>query len=302
METGHLGFVGIGRMGSRMAPRLFDAGHSLTVHDMSPEAVKPLAERGARVAATPAEVASDAEIVFVSLPTPQIVDQVLFGENGVVRGGRVKVVVDLSTTGPKAAAAHSERLRERNIIAMDCPVSGGLAGAANGTLAVMVSGPRRVFDEMTPIFDVFGKPFYIGEQAGGSQMVKVINNLLAAASQAISSEAAVLAVKAGLDPTTLIEVVNASSGRNTATLDKFPRSVLPRTFDFGFATELSLKDVRMCLEEAERLAVPMMVGSAVRSLLAITNATCGPTSDFTSMIKPLEEWAGVEVRGHSPQK
>jgi 3-hydroxyisobutyrate dehydrogenase-like beta-hydroxyacid dehydrogenase len=127
--------------------------------------------------------------------------------------------------------------------------------------------------------------------------MKLANNLLAAAALAVSSEAIVMGVKAGLDPKLMVEVINAGSGRNSATQDKFPRAVLPRTFDFGFATGLSYKDVRLCVDEAEALGVPMVVGSAVRQLLAVTNATFGAESDFTNVVRTVEQWAGVEVRG-----
>ena len=161
----------------------------------------------------------------------------------------------------------------------------------------MVSCPRSHYDELEPILKNFGKLFFIGEQPGMAQTMKLANNLLAACALAISSEAMVMGAKAGLDAKTMIDVINVSSGRNSATQDKFPRAILPRTFDFGFATGLSYKDVCLCLDEAEALGVPMIVGSAVRQLLAVTNALYGPDSDFTSICKSVEQWAKVEVRG-----
>ncbi len=113
----------------------------------------------------------------------------------------------------------------------------------------------------------------------------------------ISSEALVMGVKAGIDPKMLLDIINAGSGRNSATQDKFPRSVLTRSFDFGFATGLSYKDVRLCIDEAEAMGVPMVAGAAVRQMLAVTNAKFGPNSDFTSITRVIEEWAGVEVKG-----
>jgi 3-hydroxyisobutyrate dehydrogenase len=107
----------------------------------------------------------------------------------------------------------------------------------------------------------------------------------------------VMGVKAGLDPKTMLDVINAGSGRNSASQDKFPRSVLPGTFDFGFATGLSYKDVRLCIEEAEAMGVPMVAGAAVREMLAVTNALYGSDSDFTSICRVVESWAGVQVRG-----
>ena len=129
------------------------------------------------------------------------------------------------------------------------------------------------------------------------QTMKLANNLLAAAALAVTSEAMVMGVKAGLDPKVMIDVINLGSGRNSASQDKFPRAILPGTFDFGFHTGLSYKDVRLCIDEAETLGVPMVVGAAVRELLAVTNAMYGAESDFTSICRVLESWAGVEVRG-----
>lgn len=297
MEGESFGFIGVGRMGSPMATRLLDAGRRLWVFDRDERAIERLVSRGARPARSASEVASEAETVFLSLPTPDIVRDVALGAGGVAEGTKVKRVVDFSTTGPRVAVAVAKALAERGMTYVDAPVSGGIAGARNGTLAVMVSCPKAVFGEIEPVLKTFGKVFFVGEGAGQGQTMKLANNLLAAAAIAVSSEAIVMGVKAGLDPKMMLEVLNVSTGRNTATLDKFPRSVLPRTFDFGFATGLSYKDVRLCVDEAEALGVPMIVGSAVRQFLAVTNARFGPDSDFTSMVRVVEEWAGVEVRG-----
>jgi len=297
MTGSRLGFIGTGRMGGLMAARLIAAGHALTICDGSDAAVAPLVSAGAKRASTAAEVAGEADIVFASLPTPDVVRAVALGENGVIQGGRAKIFVDLSTTGPRVAAAVSAELAAKNITAVDAPVSGGMTGAKNGTLAVMVSCPRATYDALEPVLNVFGKLFFIGEKAGAAQTMKLVNNLLAACSLAITCEGMVMGAKAGLDAKTMIDVLNVSSGRSSATQDKFPRAVLPRTFDFGFATGLSHKDVRLCLDEAEALGVPMIVGNAVRQVLAITSALYGPDSDFTSMVKCTEQWAGAEVHG-----
>jgi 3-hydroxyisobutyrate dehydrogenase-like beta-hydroxyacid dehydrogenase len=297
MTGSRLGFIGTGRMGGFMAARLIAAGHAMTVCDGSDAAVAPLIAAGARRANTAAEVAAEADIVFASLPTPDVVRTVALGEKGVIQGGRAKIFVDLSTTGPRVAATVSAGLATKTITSVDAPVSGGMAGAKNGTLAVMVSCPRATYDALEPILKVFGKLFFIGEKPGAAQTMKLVNNLLAACSLAITCEGMVMGAKAGLDAKTMIDVLNVSSGRSSATQDKFPRAILPRTFDFGFATGLSHKDVRLCLDEAEALGVPMIVGSAVRQVLAITSALYGPDSDFTSMVKCTEQWAGAEVHG-----
>jgi 3-hydroxyisobutyrate dehydrogenase-like beta-hydroxyacid dehydrogenase len=297
MADNRLGFVGTGRMGGLMAARLIAAGHAMTVCDSNDAAVAPLVAAGAKRVRSAVEVASEAEIVFASLPTPDVVRQVALGEGGLIHGSRIKTFVDLSTTGPRVAGAVGAGLAAKNIVAVDAPVSGGMAGAKNGTLAVMVSCPKASYGAIEPLLKVFGKLFFIGERAGMAQTMKLVNNLLAACSLAVTCEGMVMGAKAGLDAKTMIDVLNVSSGRSSATQDKFPRAILPRTFDFGFATGLSSKDVRLCLDEAEALGVPMIVGNAVRQVLAITAALYGPESDFTSMVKCAEQWAGVEVRG-----
>jgi 3-hydroxyisobutyrate dehydrogenase-like beta-hydroxyacid dehydrogenase len=259
--------------------------------------VRPLVERGAAPASSPAEVACAAAIVLTSLPTPDIVVRVALGERGIADGSRIKALVDLSTTGPSTATRVAASLAQRDIQWVDAPVSGGVKGAREGTLAVMVSCPEATLELIRPILGTFGKVFFVGERPGLAQVAKLGNNLLAAAALVISSEALAMGVKAGLDPKVMIEIINAGSGRNSATQDKFPRAILPGTFDFGFATGLSYKDVRLCVDEAEALGVPMLLGALVRQMLAVTQAKYGAASDFTSIAKVIEEWAGVEIRG-----
>lgn len=293
-----LGFIGIGRMGGPMCSRLLDAGYSLCVYDRDPNATAPLAARGAKVATWAGEVGAAAETVLLSLPTPDIVRTVALGEGGLAESGHVRTVIDLSTTGPGVASVVAAGLATHGITYVDAPVSGGIAGAKGGTLAVMVSCPKPVYaGKVEPILKTFGKQFYTGEKPGLAQTAKLVNNLLAAAALVISSEGMAMGVKAGLDPKILLDIINVSSGRNSATQDKFPRSVLPGTFDFGFATALSYKDVRLCLDEAEAMGVPMIMGAVVRQVLALTQAKYGPNSDFTSIARLSEEWAGVEIRG-----
>ncbi len=176
-----LGFVGVGRMGGHMTSRLLDAGYALTVFDTNAEATKPIAERGATVAGSPAEVASDVETVLMCLPMPDIVRTVAIGEGGVMHGSKVRTLIDLSTTGPTIAGIVAREIGKRKITLVDAPVSGGVAGAKAGTLAVMVSCPKATYPQVEPILKTFGKLFYTGEKPGLAQIAKLGNNLLAAA-------------------------------------------------------------------------------------------------------------------------
>jgi 3-hydroxyisobutyrate dehydrogenase-like beta-hydroxyacid dehydrogenase len=290
-----IGFIGAGRMGGAMVARLLDAGHPVVLCDPDDAVVRPLLNAGARRADSPAAVASAARMVFASLPTPKIVLDVVTGPNGIRDGTAVQTFVDLSTSGAVAAIAIDKALSEHSVESLDAPVSGGVAGARAGTLAIMVSGPRHAFALVEPLLKVFGRAFFVGEKPGLGQTLKLANNLMSQAAIAITAEALALGVKAGLDPAVMLEVLNVSSGRNTASADKFPKHVLTRRFDFGFSTGLALKDVRLCLEEAAALGVPMALGNGVRDMLAKTQDKFGPDSDCTCVARVVEERAGCEI-------
>ena len=291
-----IGFIGLGNMGYPMARRLVEAGHKLTVFDTRKEAMARLTALGAQAATSAKDVADKVETVMVSLPTPDIVFKVATGAGGVAEGKMARRLVDLSTTGAAMAQRIAAELGKRNIVQIDSPVSGGVAGAEKGTLAVMVSGPRADCEAVKPALEVIGKYFYIGAQSGAGQTMKLINNLLSAAAMAATAEVTVMGAKAGLDPAVMIDVLNAGSGRNTATEGKLPRAVLTGKFDWGFSTGLMAKDVRLCLEEAEALGISMPVAKAVRDLWLRAVDEIGAESDLTQVIQPMEQRAGVLVR------
>ncbi len=294
-----IGFIGLGNMGQPMARRLIEAGHSLVVYDTRNDAVAPLVALGAKLAASPADVADRVETVMASLPEPSIVAKVATGEGGVIYGKRVKRFIDLSTTGSRVAKEIAAALAKKNIVQIDSPVSGGVAGAVKGTLAVMVSGPPAEVALVKDALAVFGKVFVIGEQPGMGQTMKLANNMLSACNMAASCEAVVLGVKAGIDPNVVIDVMNAGSGRNSATSDKWPREMLPRTFNWGFATALMTKDVRLALAEMKDLGVSHDIMDAVGRAWEACMTEIGPDKDFTTIIQPIEQRAGVIVKGET---
>ncbi len=297
MAQGSIGFVGVGRMGARMVTRLIKAGYSLTIYDTNKAAMAPLVDLGAKPADSPAAAASAAEIVLASVPTPPIVQAVALGPKGIAEGSRVKIFIDVSTTGATVAKAVAEGLAPKGITAVDAPVSGGIAGAEKGTLAVMVSCPENILPTVKPILEVLGKIFAVGTQPGQGQTMKLLNNLLSASAMAITSEAMAMGVKAGLDPTLIVDVFNAGTARNSATQDKMKQHVISRSFSYGFGIGLLNKDIRLCMAEADALGVPMVVGSAVRQLLSISTASEGMDADMTAMAKTVEAWAGVQIGG-----
>jgi 3-hydroxyisobutyrate dehydrogenase-like beta-hydroxyacid dehydrogenase len=290
-----IGFIGLGHMGFPMARRLIEANHHVVAFDTRAGALDRIVALGAQPASSPQEVADSAETVMASLPSPQAALEVATGANGVIEGSRVKRYVDLSTVGSKTAVQIHGALATSNIAAIDSPVSGGVSGAENGTLALMVSGPRTEFDILKPAFETIGRPLYIGEQPGSAQTMKLANNILAATALVATSEVVVMGVKSGLDAGVMIDALNASSGGTSASRDKFPRAILPRTFDYGFATGLMVKDVRLYLDEAKALGVPVEVAEAVGRLWETAMHDEGADADFTSAIKPIERAAGVIV-------
>jgi len=292
-----IGFIGLGKMGFPMARRLIEAKHQLIVFDTRREAVDRLVAMGAQAASSPKEVADRVETVMASLPSLQASLEVATGTNGVIEGKRVKRFVDLSTVGSQMAVRIHDLLEQRDIVQIDSPVSGGVGGAEKGTLAVMVSGPKADADAIRPALDIIGKVFFIGEKPGSGQTMKLANNFLSATAVVATSEAVVMGVKSGLDPHVMIEVINAGSGMNTASRDKFPRAILPRTFDYGFTTALMVKDVRLAVEEMRSLGLSMEAAEAVGRLWETVIKDQGAESDFTTAIKPIEKAAGVVVGG-----
>ena len=295
--SGEFGFIGLGNMGVPIGGRLMEAGHSLVVHDVREAAMQPFVEKGATPASSPADVASKVETVFISLPTPPIVEAVALGENGLSSGDKVKRIVDLSTTGPHMSASLGEKFAERGVRWLDCPVSGGVGGARAGTLAVMFSGPHEDYDDLLPLLQIIGKPFYVGDKPGLAQTMKLVNNQLSAAAMVLTCEAVVMGTKAGIEPKVMIDVINAGSGRNTASMQKFPQAILPRTFDYGFSTGLMTKDVQLFMQEAKGMGLSLEACQVVLDVWQRAVERLGAESDFTKLVTLMEEQAGVEVRG-----
>ncbi len=217
-----IGFVGLGNMGFPIARRLIQQGHDIVAFDTRASAVERLAALGAVAASSAKDVADRAESVMASLPSPAASLGVATGAAGVIEGSRVKRYVDLSTIGSQTATEIHALLAQRNIVAIDSPVSGGVRGAQSGSLALMVSGPRDEFDVIRTVLESLGKPFYIGDKPGAAQTMKLANNMLAANVLAATAEAVVMGVRAGLDPEVMIDVLNAGSGGTSASRDKVP--------------------------------------------------------------------------------
>ena len=296
-----VGFVGLGNMGLPIACRMLEHGVHVVGFDKRANAVKSsFMEAGGRWADSAAEMASRCAIVLASLPTPDAVEAVTSGPEGLLQGSGIKTFIDLSTTGPRVAKSVAEKLARQNITALDAPVSGGVHGASKGALTVMVSGPQDAFSKTEHLLRMFGKNvFYVGAEPGMGQLMKLINNLLSATALAASCEALAVGIKGGLDPRVMLSVLNASTGNNSATQHKIPECVLPGV-PIGFSLDLSLKDISLCIEAGEELHVPMWSGNTTRQIWRHALATGGPDQDMMDVARCIEQWAGIKLQGASP--
>lgn len=291
-------FIGLGHMGMPIAERLLSAGHGVRAFDINSQALGSLVKQGAEGFNSPKAAAEGTKIVFACLPSPEVSLQVALGKNGVVEADGVSIYVEMSTIGTATIDKIASSFADRNVNVLDSPVSGGPRGARAGTMSVISAGDASAFDTLKPILlDVAQHVFYVGEKPGLAQITKLANNMISAAGMAVACEAASLAVKAGVDANILINVINASTGRNSATMDKFPASILPRTFDYGANLSTMYKDVALCLDEARQREVPMWVGSNVGQMWFHAMAQGRANDDYTTLIKMVEEWAGVTVGG-----
>ena len=291
-----IGFIGVGVMGNPIAKHLMSRGHEVVVYDRIEAAISRLVAEGAKSASSIVDVVNRAPVVFSSLPSPAIFTEVMLGEQGVKEGKLVKVVVDLSTVGSRATGRVAAGLLEKGIDLVDAPVSGGVAGAQKGTLAVMVAGRDEAVAQVRDLLEAFGKVFMVGRQPGQAQLLKLLNNMLSSTAFAITSEAFVAGVKGGLDPQVMMAAINAGSGRSGASQDKFMKQVLPRSFDFGFPIASVCKDIGLAVEECESLGVPMWVGNTVRQLWNFAGKQDGMNRDMTELVTSIERWADSTAR------
>ncbi|KID27875.1 beta-hydroxyacid dehydrogenase, 3-hydroxyisobutyrate dehydrogenase [Prauserella sp. Am3] len=258
-----IGFAGVGRMGGRLAARLAGDGCQVHAYDPDASALAALAEHGIATHATLAELTGAVDVIVLSLPGPSHVTSVASEIAGAPGTGGM-TVIDTSTCGLEASRSAARTLAEAGIGFIDAPVSGGISKAADGTLAVMVGASDELFAKHEKILREIGSQlFHVGPDAGHGQVMKVVNNILSHGALALTSEAVTVATRAGVDIETAIATLNAGSGRNSATQDKFPRSVIPEKYNFGFTIRGSVKDSGLYLDSAKELGVDSVVGAAV---------------------------------------
>jgi 3-hydroxyisobutyrate dehydrogenase len=292
-----IGFIGIGSMGRPMSINLLRAGYELTVYDIREEAMEAPIRLGANAATGPKEVAQASDIVLTSLPTPEALEQVVLGADGVLEGARKgSILIDTSTVSPSTIKKIWAEAKDRGLMVLEAPVSGGVIGAEAGTLTVIVGGDRPVFERCHEILKVIGENIIHVGDIGSGNTVKLVNNLISLANVAVLSEGMVLGVKAGIEPETLYNVIKVSSGRSYALEVKLPRIISKGEFNQGFALDLACKDLGLALDLGREIGVPLLVTSVARQVYELARARGMGRLDHTAVITLLEEAAQVEVR------
>lgn len=272
-----MGWIGLGQMGHRMARHVADAGYPLIVADAQST---DLAPDGAMIAGSNGEVGEKAEIVVLSVPDGSA-SLTVCRDLIAARPRRVGLVIDSSTIGMRAARETHDLLAAENIAYIDAPVSGGVAGADAGSLSVILGCSQALFDRAAPLLACFGGHlFHVGEKPGMGQAVKLLNNFLSATAMAATSEAMAFGTTVGLDMQTMLDVVNRSTGQNTASRDKFPARVVTESYDGGFAAAMMAKDVRLYLEEVQAAGSTAGLAKNIEALWSAFD-TQTPGADFT---------------------
>lgn len=289
-----VGFIGLGIMGSRMAANLARAGFELTVWNRTAATARAWAgEHGATVAATPQALASNSDVVITMVVDGAQVETVLLGEEGAGHGAGL-LCIDMSTIGPAAARRIAARLAERGVSFMDAPVTGSSPKAEDGTLTIMAGGEEGDFERARPLFEAMGELIVHVGPVGHGQLVKVINNAVAAANTAVVAEALLAGARAGADLDGLVQVMRAGSGAS-AMLDLKHGPMRARDYTTLFKLEHMLKDLRLCLEEARGAGVRTEMIEATEAILAEANERALGDQDFAALLEIVEERAGARL-------
>ena len=293
-ESTRIGFIGVGNMGNPMVGNLRKAGWKVTVYDTDPAKVQAATSaHGAGAAASLTELAKNSDVVITMLPDGHIVRRVALGrepaDDSLAKGfAKGALIIDMSSSAPVGTRELGKDLAERGIALIDAPVSGGVRGAVAATMSIMIGGDKALADAHDDLLAAMGKRFYVGS-LGSGHAAKVLNNYVSAAGLAAAAEAVLVAQRFGIDPHTLIGVINASTGRNNSTENKFEQFILNEKFNSGFAMGLMAKDITLAMEVAQAVNVPAELGRATLDLWKQAEKALGGAADHTAIAKFVNE-------------
>lgn len=291
-----IGYIGLGNMGGPMCRNIIKGGHEVVVFDLNPAAVQACVEVGGKAGGSLAETVAGADVIVTSLPMPTDVEAVALGPGGILENAKEGAIyVDLSTNSPTVVKRIAAALEEKGIRMLDAPVSGGVAGAEKGTIAIMIGGDRNAFQSCLPMFESFGKTIVHTGALGSGSVAKLVNNMLAFCNMTAAAEAMMLGAAGGIDHDTLVEVINNSSGASFA-FRTVNHKVKKGDWSPNFALNLANKDMRLALELAEQLDVPMSIAPQVKTLFHAARSMGWGDSDVTALMRVYETTMGRSVR------
>lgn len=291
-----IGFIGLGIMGKPMAKNLLKAGYQLVVYDLNATAIKELVNSGASEGKSPADVASQCEIIITMLPNSPDVREVALGENGIIHGAKSgSVFIDMSSIAPLVSKEISEKLLRNGVVMLDAPVSGGEPKAIEGTLAIMAGGDEMTFNKVKDILGTMGSSVKLVGEIGSGNITKLANQIIVALNIAALGEAMVLATKAGVDPEKVYQAIRGGLAGSTAMDAKMPM-ILNGNFKPGFRIELHIKDLTNALDTARELGVPVSLTNQVLEIMKTLQHSGKGKDDHCGIIQYYEGQAEVEVR------
>ena len=298
-----VGIIGLGKMGAPMARNLKRAGFKVALNDIDANLAHALArELDARAYEHLPELGQACRVVITMVPDGRIVREVALGRAGAPESGlaaglaKGSVLIDMSSSAPTGTKQLGAELAERGIAMIDAPVSGGVRRAIPGQLAVMIGGDRELIERCRPVLSALGSQLFIAGSLGAGHAIKCLNNYVSAAGLLAAAEGLVAAQRFGLDPSVALEVLNASTGKNNSTENKFGQFVFSRSFGSGFSLGLMAKDLRTALELAQQVEAPMPLGEHCVPLWNDAEATLGSNADHTEIVRILERITGTELR------
>lgn len=295
MDKPRIGFIGLGIMGKPMCANLLKAGYSLTVWNRSQPGIDTVVGYGAEAGASPADVAAKSDIIITIVTDSPDVERVVLGEDGVIHGAKAgSVVIDMTTMSPAVTREIAAKLAEKGVDMLDAPVSGGDVGAQNGTLSIMVGGKAEVFERCLPVFQAMGKNIlHIGDHGAG-QTTKLCNQIAVAVNMLAGCEAIMLAAKSGIDPAKMLQAISAGAAGSWMISNLAPR-IVNGDFAPGFMIRLAQKDLRLVLEAANELQLPLPGTSLMNQVWRAVEADGGGELGTQAAIKALEKWANFSV-------
>ncbi|USD67724.1 sulfolactaldehyde 3-reductase [Vibrio sp. SCSIO 43136] len=292
-----IGFIGLGQMGSPMATTLINGGHTVCVFDINQCAVNELVEKGAHAASTPAQAASEAEFVITMLPNGKLVREVVFGVNGITETlSKDALVIDMSSIHPFETDALVSEMTEKGYAMMEAPVGRTSDHAVRGELLILAGGTKEQIERAQPLFDCMGSETIDAGGPGKGIRVKMVNNYMSIALNALSAEAATLSEAIGLDFETALAVMSGTPAGNGHFKTTWPNKVLAGDLSPAFMVDLAHKDLGIALDLANQVNVPMPCGAASRELYSIARAAGRGRQDWTSVFEQLRVTSGLEPK------